>query len=76
MLRHIHHAIFVLERRYKLRTYKTEENAVKSRPELRCICIGDSIWNMAVELAGEASISVSALLRQLIKKAYQRSKKR
>ena len=46
------------------------------RKDLRCLCIKSEIWNMAVELADEASTSVSAVLRQLIKKAYQCNKKK
>ena len=57
-------------------TIKEQLKNGRTRPELRCICIPDLIWNMSVELADEASTSVSALIRLLIKKAYQRNKKK
>ena len=54
--------------------YSEIENKQRARPELRCMSIPEPIWKMSIELAEEASTSVSALIRQLIKKAYQRSK--
>lgn len=56
--------------------YSEIENKKRVRPELRCMSIPEAIWRRALELAKENSTSVSALLRQLIKKAYQRNKKK
>lgn len=51
-------------------------NTNKCRPELRCISISNGVWEMVKELASKESESISAFIRYLIKKEYQRSKKK
>lgn len=46
------------------------EVKARIRPDLRCMSIPVSIWKMATQLAEEDSTSVSAMIRQLIKKTY------
>ncbi len=46
------------------------------RNDLRCISVTDSVWKMIKELATKESESISAFIRYLIKKEYQRSKKK
>ena len=43
---------------------------------LKCLSLGNEAYSMAKELANNTGLSTSALVRQLIKKTYQRFEKK
>lgn len=53
-----------------------DKNHIRIRPFLRCVNIPDKEWGMLKELSENYEGSLSALIRKLIKREWQKDKKK